>query len=108
MRTLAALALAAVLVALPACKDDPVSPRTGTVVFRADAGCPNGTVELSLDGVVKGQYAMVPDATVQSFTVAAGPHTAGARQIGGAGLVWEDAEFTLQANTTFTLDMLCG
>jgi hypothetical protein len=108
MRTLATLVLAVALLALPACKDDPVSPRTGTVVFTADAACPNGTVELSLDGEVKGQFAMVPNATVQSFTIAEGAHTAGARQIGGAGLVWEDTDFTLQANTTFTIDMLCG
>lgn len=108
MRPFAALALVLALAAAPACKDDPVSPRTGTVVFRADAECTTRTVELTLDGEVKGQFEMLPDATVKSFTVAEGAHTAGAREIGGEGLVWQDTDFTVRATETFTLNMLCG
>jgi hypothetical protein len=108
MRRLVLAVAVAVLAAVSACKDDPVAPReNATVIFRAAANCPTGTVELTLDGVVKGQYQMRPNSTVQSFGVAAGNHTAGAREIGGSGLAWLDLNFNVQANQTVTLNLPC-
>jgi hypothetical protein len=108
MRLAALLFSAALLLTVQGCKDDPVSPRTGTLIFRADAGCTARTVELTVDDVVKGQYAMHPATTVQSFTVTEGDHTAEAREIGGAGLAWSKTPFNVRPNETFTLNMLCA
>ena len=106
MRYLRIAATAAVLAILVACGGEPTKPKSGTLVFRADAACPAGTVELTVDDVVKGQYAMSPGNTVQSFTVTAGNHSAEARMVSGGG-TWPKIQFVVPAEGTYTLNMTC-
>lgn len=108
MRSLLLALLIASLAGIAGCGRDPVAPPvSSTLIFRASSSCPNGTVELTVDDVVKGNYAMFPNATVQSFTVEAGAHTAEAREIGGSGLAWPKIDFNVRENESFTLEMTC-
>lgn len=105
MRT---LLLVLLIAGIAGCGRDPIAPPvSGTLIFRASSSCPAGTVELTVDDVVKGNYAMHPNTTVKSFTVDAGAHTAEARQIGGSGLTWPRIDFNVRENESFTLEMTC-
>lgn len=106
MRPLRLAATVATLVLLAACGGDPTRPETATLVFRADASCPTGAVELTVDDVVKGQFAMNPGSTIKSFTVSAGNHTAEARLVSGTG-GWDEVHFIVDANQTYTLNLVC-
>ena len=102
------LLLAFLIAGIAGCGRDPIAPPiSSTLIFRAASNCPTGTVELTVDEVVKGSYSMFPNATVKSFTMQAGDHSAEARQVGGAGIVWEKAEFNVRENETFTLELMC-
>ncbi len=106
MRSLLAVLLIA---GIAACGRDPIAPPvSGTLIFRASSSCHTGTVELTVDDVVKGNYAMYPNATVKSFTVDAGAHSAEAREIGGSGLTWPRIDFNVRERESFTLDMTCS
>ena len=106
MRPFRAAATAAVLLILAACGSEPTKAQTGTLVFHADASCPSCTVELTVDDVVKGAYALHPGSTVQSFTVSAGNHTAEAQMTDGSGF-WPEVHFIVDADQTYTLSMQC-
>jgi hypothetical protein len=102
------LLLVLLIAGIAGCGRDPIAPPvSSTLIFRAASNCPTGTVELTVDDVVKGNYAMHPNATVKSFTVDAGAHTAEAREIGGSGLTWPRINFNVRENESFTLDMTC-
>jgi len=90
-----------------ACSDSSGPSGQGTLVFSAASNCPNGIVELSIDKAVKGQYTMAPSATIQSFSVSAGQHTGGARQIGGQGFVWDSLAVIVPANRSVGLRLTC-
>ena len=104
------LLIVAVMIALAgtaACKDGSGPAGSGTLIFAADFDCPTGTVELSIDRTVRGQYAMHPGTTIQSFVVSSGQHTGSARMIGGQGFVWDSLAVIVPADRTVELRLIC-
>lgn len=99
----------ALAVALAACgKDSPTQPQKGTLSFRTDpASCGAGTVELFIDGVSQGAFVFNPPGSFRDFEVTAGSHTAGAKEVGGTGLIFPSATVTVPANGKYTQVLIC-
>lgn len=97
-----------VLVACGGGGDKVTAPQNGVLVFKLDpVTCTgSGTVEPFIDGTSQGQFPMTPGSQ-QSFTVQAGSHTAGAREIPTGGYVWPTQNVTVPANGSWTTLLGC-
>ena len=101
----------ALTVGLAACGSDsnePAVPTTGTLIFAVDpVTClGSGTVELFIDATSQGSYVM-SGGSQRSYTVSAGTHTAGAREIGGSAYVWPTQNVTVPAAGSYTATLVC-
>jgi hypothetical protein len=86
----------------------PAEQLFGDLIFRQDpVTCTGyGTVELFVDGASRGQYSTGPGAQ-RSFRVSAGPHTVGAREIGGTSYVFPTQNVAVPANGSYTAVLVC-
>lgn len=82
-------------------------PTNGTLVFKTDAStCGRGIVELFIDGSTQGQFVFDPG-MARPFSVDAGNHTAGAREIGGTGVMFATSNVDVPPNGSFTYLLIC-
>jgi hypothetical protein len=90
--------------------DDSTGPtvQNGTLRFVLDqVTCTgSGSIELFIDGTSQGIYSFTPGAE-RSYTVQAGSHTAGAREIGGTAYVWPTQTIAVPVNSTYSLSLTC-
>jgi hypothetical protein len=89
--------------------DDNTGPSstTGQLVFKSDEStCGAGNAELFVDGSSMGIYAFDPGDIVP-FTVSAGSHTAGAREVGGSQLQFPTQNVSVPASSSYTYVMVC-
>jgi hypothetical protein len=66
----------------------------------------SGSLELFIDATSQGTYSFSPGVS-RSFTVQAGSHTAGAREIGGSGYAWPTGTVTVPVNNIYSLSLTC-
>lgn len=102
------LAITGAVLILACGSDKSTSPKTGELIFKLDAvTCVGtGTLELYIDGTSQGQYTMSAGSQ-KGFTVVAGPHTAGAREVGVGGYVWATQSATVPAGSTYSAVLAC-
>lgn len=91
---------------LAGCGSDATGPSTGTLSVSFDqASCGSGTAEIFVDGTSQGSYFWTPGQS-RTWTVNAGSHAVGAREIGGTQFTWPAQTVTVpkggQFNATFT------
>lgn len=107
---LRSLALLLAALTINACGGDSTGPtvQNGTLRFVLDqVTCTgSGNIELFVDATSQGSYAFTPGAE-RSFTVAAGSHTAGAREVGGSAYIWPTQTVSVPVNNTYNLSLTC-
>lgn len=90
------------------CGGDSTGPAPeGSIAVQFDvASCNPGTAEVYIDNVNQGAYFWVPGQS-RSWTVDAGNHVVGAREVGGSQLVWPSQTTTVRANATSNILFTC-
>ena len=97
-----------VIVPLAGC-EDLTGPETGTLFFKIDAlTCTGeGAIEFFIDGTSVGIEVLGGGDTSTGFTVSAGSHTAGARDLTGV-VIWPTFNVIVPANSSFTIVLTCA
>ena len=89
---------------------DAAAPQMGTLSFKLDpVTCTGtGTIEPFIDGTSQGQFTFSPG-VAQGFSVRAGSHTAGAREVPvtSGSYVWQSQTVSVPANGTYTTLLTC-
>ena len=88
--------------------DDPSGPSTGTLNVSFDpASCNPGTAEIFVDGQTQGAYFWTPGQQ-RGWTVSAGSHALGAREVGGTLFIWPSQTVNVPSGGSFNAVFTCG
>jgi hypothetical protein len=86
---------------------DSIGPSTGTLTVQFDAAtCHVGKAEILIDATSQGAFIWTSGQS-RDWSVAAGSHTVGAREVGGSLFVWPVQHVTVPGGGTFNAIFTC-